>query len=339
MGHLHTVAAARGLAALAVVFFHANASVRYMGGEAIDLLSIGERGVDFFFVLSGFIIFHVHSQHIGKPEMASGYALKRFIRLFPLWWLVAGAWIVLKTLIGEGPTLQGAATSLLLVPSLTDPMPLVVWTLRHEMLFYLAFLVLIINRWVGTSLFAVWLLAVVFQMALSIEDIPITGIASFFLSSYAIDFMLGAGVAILHAHWRFQPSFVFLWTGLILLLLLLTLEHSLDIQRTGISDYTTVAATLWTPIVGIAFAIILHGMLCVEKVVKVHPVLLGLGASSYALYLVHTPLQTVTQRIAVVLPVGLSHLLIVAASLAGAWYLHTLAEKPIGQRLRSLTRP
>jgi peptidoglycan/LPS O-acetylase OafA/YrhL len=61
----------RGLAALMVVAYHAAlmlADPRYMGAQvAGGLLRNFNAGVDFFFVLSGFIISWVHWDDIGKP--------------------------------------------------------------------------------------------------------------------------------------------------------------------------------------------------------------------------------------------------------------------------------
>ena len=59
---LTSIEAARGIAAVMVVFYHAarhlKADYNVMPWEGIA--QFGHAGVDFFFVLSGFIIFFVH---------------------------------------------------------------------------------------------------------------------------------------------------------------------------------------------------------------------------------------------------------------------------------------
>jgi len=55
----------------------------------------GHAGVDFFFVLSGFIIFFVHGKDIGKPSRLPHYVWRRFIRIYPVYWAVTLISIVL----------------------------------------------------------------------------------------------------------------------------------------------------------------------------------------------------------------------------------------------------
>ncbi len=48
----------------------------------------GHAGVDFFFVLSGFIIMHAHTADIGKPERLYRYLWRRATRIYPIYWIV-----------------------------------------------------------------------------------------------------------------------------------------------------------------------------------------------------------------------------------------------------------
>lgn len=336
---IETVEAGRGLAALAVVFFHANASAVRLGEQGVPLLSLGEHGVDFFFVLSGFIIFFVHRGDIGRPERARAYALKRAIRLFPLLWLVVLGWSGLKAIQGEAPSAEALGTSTLLYPSLTEPLPLVVWTLRHEAMFYLAFLALVWNRAAGLALFGLWSAAAITQLGLSMAGHPVTGLGAFFLSTYQLDFVLGALVALAP---RPRPSFLPLAIALAALIAAFWAEESFGLGRHGMLDYSSPEAVRWTPVLGLAFAALLYGLLAIEERVRVPRALMLLGAASYAIYLVHTPLNALLQHVLVRVPLplpGLIHLAFTLVGVAGGIALHLLFERPVARFLRRRLLP
>jgi exopolysaccharide production protein ExoZ len=63
---------ARGVAALMVVFYHTTRSLslpQYLGYIPLNnVFGFGHAGVDFFFVLSGFIITRTHTVDIGRPH-------------------------------------------------------------------------------------------------------------------------------------------------------------------------------------------------------------------------------------------------------------------------------
>jgi peptidoglycan/LPS O-acetylase OafA/YrhL len=42
----------------------------------------------FFFILSGFIITSVHWQDVGNARRLPGYIFKRFVRVYPIYWIV-----------------------------------------------------------------------------------------------------------------------------------------------------------------------------------------------------------------------------------------------------------
>lgn len=70
VNRLSSIESARGIAAFMVVLFHTTGimnlpkyfSVMPLGG----VFGFGHAGVDFFFVLSGFIILFIHYDDIGK---------------------------------------------------------------------------------------------------------------------------------------------------------------------------------------------------------------------------------------------------------------------------------
>lgn len=81
----------RGLAALWVFAYHifksfAGDGAAVLASDAIPFLREGWRGVDLFFILSGFVIAHVHLGDFAHPARGrvKAYLLRRFWRVYPL---------------------------------------------------------------------------------------------------------------------------------------------------------------------------------------------------------------------------------------------------------------
>lgn len=335
MKRLEQVELGRAVAACAVVGFHANVAARFHDLASISWASPLANGVDFFFVLSGFIIVWVHRGDVGRPALALSYLWKRFVRLFPLLWLVVGGYILLQSLRGKAPSPEAIGTSLLLYPSLAEPLPIVVWTLRHELLFYLAFCVAIANRRAGIALFALWTAAVSGQMVLIALGRPVGGVASLILSPFMLDFAMGGLVAMIAARHRVRSWFPLI-LGLAMVVAFGALSVILDLRRTAPFEYVSVRE-LFIPLNGLPFAVLLYGMVCVEDRVKVPRWGVLLGGASYAIYLVHVPVNLFVPAMAARLGNGLGHAVIILAGIGAGVLVHILFERPITRALRRLS--
>ena len=75
----------RGVAALMVVAFHI--FERYSGGPCGQIINHGYLAVDFFFVLSGFVVGYAYDDRWGKMTMTDFFK-RRLTRLHPM--LIAG---------------------------------------------------------------------------------------------------------------------------------------------------------------------------------------------------------------------------------------------------------
>jgi len=71
----------RGLAAILVILFHIPDSKLLEGNQ---LVARGYMAVDFFFVLSGFVMAHSYLKKINDLPSAKSFAVKRFKRIYPL---------------------------------------------------------------------------------------------------------------------------------------------------------------------------------------------------------------------------------------------------------------
>ncbi len=337
---LDTVEMARGLAALAVVLFHSNVSADEFRGPQPSWPSFGEHGVDFFFVLSGFIIFVAHHSDIGRPGQGGTYLLKRAIRLLPLLWVVVLGWAGLRLAMGAPVAVPTILRSLLLWPSLEATLPSAVWTLRHEVLFYLAFLVLIVRPFIGCAIFVLWATTAFYQLLAVALGQPVRGVPSMLVSSFTLDFLLGAGVAMLFLRGKIVGGWVPLVVAVTAMAAALWFEDRMGWGRTGLADYVSTIAEWWTLVLGILCAALLYGLLAIENRVVVPRWGLTLGSASYAIYLVHVPVNSFVQRIAIHLPArciawGVGHLLLILAGTAAGLVIHFAFEAPVGRALRS----
>jgi len=141
----------RGIAAVLVVMVH----LSQMTAKRLDqvaffnLFYAGWSGVDYFFVLSGFIMVYVHRSAIGKKDQLKSFLVKRAVRIYPIYWIITLAVWCLFLVIpafanNQDLSLGHGIASLLLIPQ-KDPhyqdkfILEVGWTLIYEIYFYLLF--------------------------------------------------------------------------------------------------------------------------------------------------------------------------------------------------------
>ena len=105
----------RGAAALMVVWYHIFEGFAFASGTGIETFNHGHLGVDFFFMLSGFVISYAYDDR-WQNKSAKGLSMKdffkrRLIRLHPM--IIMGAIIgCIAFLIGGGVKWDGSPTPL-----------------------------------------------------------------------------------------------------------------------------------------------------------------------------------------------------------------------------------
>ncbi len=271
---LQSIEAARGIAALMVVAFHGERALalpQYVGHMPLGgVTAFMHTGVDFFFVLSGYIIFAVHRADIGRPAALGRYAMRRMTRILPPYW-AATALAVLLALPGHGlPSPGSVAGSLLLVPHAQGPILDVAWTLEREALFYLLFAAAVLDRRLGVTLVATW-------VALSVAG---TNLGGWTFDEYSALFAFGIAAAAIPSTVVRRPVLVAMF-GAVAFLALGTAEDAGLLIPAG-----------WLPRLayGSASAILIVGLTASERagLITVGRILGLLGAASYAIYLMHT---------------------------------------------------
>jgi exopolysaccharide production protein ExoZ len=202
----------RGLAALLVVCFHATGIIglaKYFGEAPLNgIFSFGDAGVDFFFVLSGFIIYYSTSANHGNLRWAGEYLKHRLVRIYPIYWLVALLLLPMGAIFGHWPGVTTIFKDLVLLPHGDLPFVPVAWTLRHEMLFYISFLLFFINIRLAWVYFLLWTFLIASECSGNFlgwgND---SAIWKFYLDLHNIEFVLG----ILTAAYIRQSGWVPFW--------------------------------------------------------------------------------------------------------------------------------
>ncbi len=342
---LRGVEASRGIAAVLVVLRHATdllAVPKYFGTWPLGGLFIfGNAGIDFFFVLSGFIIYHVHREDIGRPSRVPGYAWKRFVRIYPIYWIVfTGLGLILLYSPEKNPAVTSPANvfaSVLLLPRVQWPVLGVAWTLRHEVMFYTLFCVLLLNRAAGRLVLVAWAVLIGWNIAIfwTTGSPFFHGLAgSIPFRIFNIEFFFGMGVALLLNRgtawcprlWLLLGVVIFFGNGLI-------------------ESFGPHVPPEWPPrqlpyALGAAMAV--YGLVGAERAgtLTVPGPLVTLGSASYSVYLTHLITIMVLEqallrlRSHVPLPRDVTFLVIAAIAILGGVVFSRLVEQPLLRRLR-----
>jgi peptidoglycan/LPS O-acetylase OafA/YrhL len=297
-----------------------------------QVFTFGHAGVDFFFVLSGFIIFHAHRRDLGRPSRLGRYLERRITRIYPLYWIVLGATLGMALLSSRPfPGLEHIAVSALLSPTVGGIIIVDAWTLQHEMLFYSIFACLLFNKRFGLLVFAAWLAFLISCTQSSI--VWQSGLLSKLSSFFNFEFFLGMGAAWLTARGETPAPKLFVLFGLAAFL------------AVGIGEDLgyIVNANIYTHAgYGLSATAVVIGLVAWERQsgLSVPPILARLGSASYAIYLVHVLALGVTwqiiQRAGLQDKLGpIATFLIIAVTATFAGLLTSIwLEKPIMRFLR-----
>lgn len=166
------IQALRGIAAIAVVIFHA--SLLLDGLAADDRQSffgpLAPLGVDLFFLISGYIIAASVSRYPSGGLAAGSFLLKRLIRIWPPYAIATAIFCAAYALKnGEGPVVSELIRSLTFIQLAGTEPPfygfaslVVGWTLNYEMYFYVVMaLALLLPRWRWQAVWSVFFVALV----------------------------------------------------------------------------------------------------------------------------------------------------------------------------------
>ena len=334
----------RGIAAVFVVLFHLGLTIsldKYFGIKEFSIpFLFGGAGVEYFFVLSGFIIYSAHAHEVSQPWKILSYIKKRVIRIYPAYWIVFIVIVLMFFIAGKdrnSSKLDGMVLlkSFFLVPQektweggTSSPIIDVAWTLQYEMFFYILFATLILNKWLFLFI------AIVLFLVCTIINMPAetSVLLRFVTEEWILLFFMGMLVAFTCKKTHLNKNFF----GVILAIggvIFLSLSADTIMKGNFIPFGKTIPY-------GIASALIIVGLVGLERFGQ--PMLSShwmqrLGDSSYALYLIHYPVISILCKVAMVAGLGklglygaiIAYVIIFALCIFLSLFFHVCIEKPI----------
>ncbi len=291
----------RGVCALLVVVFHLNQDINWRLLD-VDFVRNFDRFVDFFFVLSGFVIAATYEERLKQGYGVVPFALRRFGRIYPLHlamlaaMFVVAVWRVLLPLCEFNPRnifnggifdFTATFTNVLLLQGigfenhLTWNYPS--WSISTEFYTYLIFALIwaLAARWANALTIAIALLC---PIVLLLFDTPSLSVLSLVQCVYGF----AAGVLVHHVYRRVGPS---LLSGRGAIAELAALGF-------GAAFIAFTDTPLWAaPIVfGIVVFVFAFEAGPLTRLLRTGP-LTALGTLSYSIYMVHAVLIFFAWRI------------------------------------------
>lgn len=303
-----------------------------------SLFDLGDAGVQFFFVLSGFIIYYVHRDDIGRPARARRYLLKRIIRIYPVYILVTLVLTPFWAFVPEfgapyHKQLASFVFSIFLIPQDHVPNLGVAWTLTHEVMFYFVFALLVLNRRVGMGVMAVWFTTIA-AVAIFVRD-ELAFPFSFLLSINNLLFAMGllAATRVLRLPPTVDRGWLFVVSGSVLFM-------AVGVGGNILASYNVVSPDIEHLIIvllGLASVLIVLQSRsdAVERVLRQQKVLNAIGAASFSIYLIHQPVMSLLRKLIQLagweeqLGATLFFVMVMVVAVLVGWVMYRLLELPM----------
>ncbi len=329
----------RAIASVAVVLHHLTA----MGERSYGLsylcgfFTAFEFRVDFFFVLSGFLITWVYGGRMSEPGAGLAFFRRRLFRLYPLLFVLT----TLKILFMLGPAatsgrwssesldLATILGSYFMLPMERYPLILAAWTIPFEVFFYAVFAIAMSTRWRAVfGIALLWAMAIIIHAALN----PTAGgRQTFFLLQLShLQLMVGVLTAL-----ALKSLDLRAWQRPLLVIALLALGALPFIY----ADWLQPNALVKRLYLAVTFMALISGS-ALWELARERPLLIPLwlrtlGDSSYSIFLLHSPLLLIGMHQLAhwrMMNDGALSLLALAAVLAGVFCYRWL-ELPMQRRL------
>ncbi|NUU16964.1 acyltransferase [Cellulomonas humilata] len=328
-GRLHALDYMRLAAALSVLAFHyffngiLNGKIASLQEPTrfADVAKYGHLGVNWFFLISGFIIFQ--SAH-GKS--AREFAVGRAVRLYPAFWAAVALTTVVTIFWGARSHLTVSPVQVLanltMVPRVFGAAPVdgVYWTLQLEIFFYLVVFSFLLARRLDlfARLLPLWALAnAAGVLVLHVPD------STPLLGGYFALFAAGAIIAEVQRDG---------WTAWRTVGLVAAYVASAVTATRHIQDLARELETSFNQAFVAASMLLIFGSLLLLAIPAVRdvrlPAAVALGALTYPLYLIHAHIGYIAlTHFARPASRAAAYIGIIAAVVAVAWVIHRVVER------------
>jgi len=319
-----------------------------------DIQQVGYAAVDFFFVLSGFIMATVYLAGV-KPVHARSYYVARFARIYPLYILsifldLPSAWYTRVNAHGFFSAMERVL--LLLVPNILMiqiwlPWPKIInipsWTLSTEAVFYLLFPFLGVFLWRKSksapfiTMIALFCFMLLFNFFL-LREYPDNEIHGFQLPIHVSEFGIGIVLSRLYANFKLRsPGWVLspgrAWAILFSSACVIAIVVG---NRAILLEWFVKDSTALSPCFAAVIFVLAASRISLTRMLETKWMVL-LGEASFALYLLHVPIASLAKMAGVELsrkefPVYACFC--VGASILSYLYIETPLRKRINAWLR-----
>jgi peptidoglycan/LPS O-acetylase OafA/YrhL len=273
----------RGLVAVLVMLHH-----YFLFNGMKFLLPRGYLGVDFFFVLSGFVIAHAYEDKLKQKGFLATFCLQRAIRLAPMIFLSVTLAYLFST---NRADIYAYLLNLFVIPNFLDeegrlfPINLASWSLFYEVsinFFYAIFILYIVK--IRAILLMILSASILFVFLLKLRSVSYVGTSqdSFIAGFFRVSFSFYAGVLL----WRIKDiNTVFKDINVIYLCLLMVIITSVPKFRSYSTLYDLFIIFFVCPMIVFVGSKIRLSNNYISYICKMS------GEISYPLYLIHIPIQ------------------------------------------------
>ncbi|TGX50372.1 acyltransferase [Sphingomonas gei] len=332
----------RGIASMWVVLYHVDLTLqkaKYFGLPPLSpVTAVGYRGVELFFVLSGFIMARSYARGAAAGwHDAIDFAIRRIFRIFPLYLIVSIPLFVVAASAGIGRPPADVALdaslffkNLFLLPrdDLSTFIPVSAWTLSHELMFYAVFLIWFFAPRLFIAALTLW---AGLSLVLTLLDVRPAGwqMQTNALNAY---FLAGAACSMLGRLGRPRHLWVLGLAAAMLLSAAISLEAAS--RAAGIAAHACYAAAFCLIVYCLSF-----GTPSLPRFIEAP--MRYLGRISYGIYLVNYPLVVVIALVCIkaglhAYAVPLVMLGAIGATILVSDLLHRFVERPgiaLGRRV------